>query len=95
MSASDSAGCSAARALARAWAAFGAGDRDRHRVERQDPAQGELRHGRVAPDQRPDALDRLEPDVIGHAGEGFADIERLAVPVEFAVIAIRRKPNRP
>ena len=39
-------------------------------------------------DQRPDALDRLEPDLVGHAGKRLADVEGLAVAVELAMVVV-------
>ena len=39
---------------------FAPGIAQRHGVEHQDPAQGELRQGRAGGHERPQALDRLE-----------------------------------
>src|SRR5690606_18637128 len=64
-----------------------AGDDHAHRLVHQDPAQRELRQGRAFRHQRTQLLHRCQADLVGHAGEGLADVEGLAVAVEVAVVA--------
>ena len=67
--------------------ALGARDDDAHRLMHEDPAQRELRHARAGRHQRPELFDRRQTDLVGHAGERLADVERFAVAVVGAVVA--------
>src|SRR6202011_5818429 len=71
------------RARLRGVARAGNGDGDG--VEHQNPAQRKLRHRGVWK-ERADLFDRCETDFIGHAREGFADVESFPFAVELAMV---------
>ena len=66
--------------------ALAAGDGAGDGIKLEDPAQSELRQAGSLRRQRTQLFDGFERGRVIDAGEGFADVERLAVPVEVTVV---------
>ena len=57
----------------------------------ENPAQRELGQRRTRRHERLQFLHHVEPDLVVDPGEGLADVELLAVAVEFAMVVARER----
>ncbi len=62
------------------------GDGASDRIEHEDPAEGELAHADAGRHQGANLFDGCQRHVVVDPGEGFADIEALALAIEVAVV---------
>src|SRR5580692_4462387 len=65
---------------------FAAGNGAGNGVEHENPTEGELTHGHARGQDGANIFRSFNPGLVVHAGESLADVKRLAVTVEIAVV---------
>ena len=73
------------------FGAFAAGNRTRHGIKHQNPAQRELTHGNPGRQQRSNFFYRFQSNGVFNSGKRLADIKCLAVSIEIAVVILGKR----